>query len=143
MNEAEKNLQLLQQRINNTLIKLQSVHSMESEASISICNDAISASDLSNELADLFDASSHQKKVLDIEFKAEIKAHIDSNEKRIRFKEYRATNVLYRNGTRIKIFTPYYIIKGVGKSKNKGLFPALSLLGIYRATSKGMSSYIA
>ena len=101
------------------------------------------AHDLSKELSDLFSALEYQEKVLSDDSKAELKSQPDTYGKKTTFKEYRATNVIYRNGTRIDIYTPYYLIKGTGNNKNTGAKPALALLCIHQSMSNVLSTYIA
>lgn len=142
MNLAEKNLQTIRSRISTIMDQLkQHQNSIESNATATTVVE--SAQNLSNELSDLFQALKHQEKVLSDTFKSEIKSYLDSYGKKTTFKDYRATNVMYRNGTRIDVYTPYYLIKGSGNGKNIGAKPALSLLGIHQSISNELSTYIA
>ena len=50
---------------------------------------------------------------------------------------------MYCYGNRIKIYSPYYVVKGTGKKKNNGLMPAIVLLGIYKHCTEDMCSYIS
>lgn len=142
MNLAEQNLQTIRNRISSIMEQLK--QHQESVESKDISTKSIEdAHGLSKELSDLFSALKHQEKVLSDSFKAELKAQLDAYGKKTTFKEYRATNVMYRNGTRIDIYTPYYLIKGTGNNKNTGAKPALALLGIHQSMSNGLSTYIA
>ena len=113
MNLAEKNLQTIRSRISTIMDQLKQ-HQNSIESNTTATTVVESAQNLSNELSDLFQALKHQEKVLTDTFKSEIKSYLDSYGKKTTFKDYRATNVMYRNGTRIDVYTPYYLIKGSG-----------------------------
>jgi len=139
MSLAEKNLNKIQEEIGDTISKLSDLNSES-------CHDfnknlLDSAQDLSSKLSDLYAALSHQEEVLSDAFKSDEKIHLESTGKRYTFKEYRATNVLYRNGNRIEIYMPYYVFKGT--NKGKGFKPGLQILGIHHAVVNGLSTHIA
>ena len=140
MNFAQENLIAIKDRISNILQELNSVNSGESslldEGQQYIVN-------LECELSDLFQAKSFQQKILTDEFKSKMNELVGSHPKKAKFKDYRVSNITFKNGTTIKIVSPYYILKGVGKKKNKGLFPALHLLGIYKHCSANLCSYVS
>ncbi|WP_162902317.1 hypothetical protein, partial [Facilibium subflavum] len=99
MNLAEQNLQDIQKEISTIIEKLTALNTSKCIAYST--NKVETAQELSNKLSDLYTAFRHQEKVLTDTFKSEIKSQLDALGKRYFFKEYRATNVMYRNGTRI------------------------------------------
>mgnify|MGYP003328796047 CR=1 FL=1 len=141
MNLAEQNLQDIQKKISTIIDKLTALNTSECIAYST--NKVETAQELSNKLSDLYTAFRHQEKVLTDTFKSEIKSQLDALGKRYLFKEYRATNVMYRNGTRIAIYSPYYLFKGNNHGKGKGIKPGLQLLGIHHSVSNELSTYIA
>ena len=140
MNLAEKNLVEIKNRINAIISSLNMLNTASGYQYI-YGPELAKADQLSKELADLFEAKSYQQRILTDSFKSEINELLNAQSKKSRFKEYRASNILFKNGTRIKIVSPYYILKGVGKNKNSGLFPALGLLGIYKNCTGDLCSY--
>ena len=75
------------------------------------------AQELSNKLSDLYAALAQQEKVLSDSFKKDEKAQLDATGKRYMFKDYRATNVIYRNGNRFDIYMAYYHVKGTNNGR--------------------------
>lgn len=140
MNFAQENLIAIKDRISNILQELNSVNSGESSLLDEGQQDIVN---LECELSDLFQAKSFQQKILTDEFKSKMNELVGSHPKKAKFKDYRVSNITFKNGTTIKIVSPYYILKGVGKKKNKGLFPALHLLGIYKHCSANLCSYVS
>ena len=140
MNFAQENLIAIKDRISNILQELNSVNSGESSLLEEGQQDIVN---LECELSDLFQAKSFQQKILTDEFKSKMNELVGSHPKKAKFKDYRVSNITFKNGTTIKIVSPYYILKGVGKKKNKGLFPALHLLGIYKHCSGNLCSYVS
>ena len=141
MNLAEQNLETIQNEISNTIVELSKLNTVTENK---LDKDRIEhAQDLSSKLSDLYAALSHQEKVLSDSFKKDEKAQLDATGKRYIFKDYRATNVMYRNGNRFDIYMPYYLFKGTNKGKGTGCKPGLQLLGIHHAVSNGLSTYIA
>ena len=140
MNFAQENLIAIKDRISNILQELNSVNSGESSLLEEGQQDIVN---LECELSDLFQAKSFQQKILTDEFKSKMNELVGSHPKKAKFKDYRVSNITFKNGTTIKIVSPYYILKGVGKKKNKGLFPALNLLGIYKHCSANLCSYVS
>ena len=140
MNFAQENLIAIKDRISNILQELNSVNSGESSLLDEGQQDIVN---LECELSDLFQAKSFQQKILTDEFKSKMNELVRSHPKKAKFKDYRVSNITFKNGTTIKIVSPYYILKGVGKKKNRGLFPALHLLGIYKHCSANLCSYVS
>ena len=106
MNLAEQNLETIQNEISNTIVELSKLNTVTENK---LDKDRIKhAQDLSIKLSDLYAALSHQEKVLSDSFKKDEKAQLDATGKRYIFKDYRATNVMYRNGNRFDIYMPYY-----------------------------------
>ena len=141
MNLAEQNLKKIQDEISNTIIELSELNTVTENKldKDRICH----AQELSSKLSDLYAALSHQEQVLNDAFKKDEKAQLDATGKRYIFKDYRATNVMYRNGNRFDIYMPYYLFKGTNKGKGEGCKPGLQLLGIHHSVSNGLSTYIA
>ncbi|WP_188618965.1 hypothetical protein, partial [Cysteiniphilum litorale] len=141
MNLAEQNLETIQNEISNTIVELSKLNTVTENK---LDKDRIEhAQNLSSKLSDLYAALNHQEKVLSDSFKKDEKAQLDATGKRYIFKDYRATNVMYRNGNRFDIYMPYYLFKGTNKGKGTGCKPGLQLLGIHHAISNGLSTYIA
>ena len=143
MNLAEKNLLKLEKEINNIISQLKELSTIDGSEKQEAKSLQQSPNDLSKRLADLFEAKSHQKQILSESMKDKIEVLLKSYPKKTLFKEYRSTDVMYCNGNRIKIYSPYYLIKGSGKKKNKSIMPAIMILGIYKFCTEDMCSYIS
>ena len=143
MNLAQQNLITLEEEISSIINQLNNLNNGAADACTSIATKTVSPNDLSKRLADLFEAKSHQQQVLSDSMKSKIEALRKAHHKKTVFKEYRATEVMYCYGNRIKIYSPYYVVKGTGKKKNNGLMPAIVLLGIYKHCTEDMCSYIS
>lgn len=142
MNLAERNLVEIENRIDSIIKNLQLINT---SANLKLVSQSppLDPSDLSSELADLFEAKSHQQLILSDEMKTDIRNLLNGYPKRSDFKEYRPSNVLFKNGTKIQLVSPYYLLKGVGGKKGKGLLPAIIILGIYKHCNYGLCSYIS
>ena len=116
MNFAQENLIAIKDRISNILQELNSVNSGESSLLDEGQQDIVN---LECELSDLFQAKSFQQKILTDEFKSKMNELVRSHPKKAKFKDYRVSNITFKNGTTIKIVSPYYILKGVGKKKTE------------------------
>ena len=141
MNLAEQNLKTIQNEISKRIVELSKLNTVTENK---LDKDRIEhAQELSNKLSDLYAALAQQEKVLSDSFKKDEKAQLDATDKRYIFKDYRATNVIYRNGNRFDIYMADYHFKGTNNGRGKGCKPGLKLLGIYHAVSNGLSTYIA
>lgn len=143
MNRAEVNLIEIDNRINEVLKELELAKSETPPVLTGLEKEFTKVGNLAKELADLFQAKAFQQEIITASFKSKMDKLTKSHPKKSRFKDQRASNIIFKNGTRIKIVSPYYILKGVGKKKKKGLFPALHLLGIYKQCSATLCSYVS
>ena len=102
MTLAEQNLKKIQDEITNIISLLSELNTVNPhEINKERLN---SAQDLSSRLSDLYAALSHQEQVLSDSFKQDEKLYLEATGRRYTFKDYRAVNVLYRNGNRIDIY---------------------------------------
>lgn len=142
MNLAEQNLVKIKEEIGTLTALLHQLNNPDASDYLTT-KPTLSAKEIAEMIADLFEAKKQQQEIISDDIQGQIKIIAESYPKRCRFKEYRGVKVLYSNGSKITIYSPYYIIKGSGRKKNRGIMPALALVGIHKQCSADMSSYIA